>query len=109
MNLPKARLIAFEQCLSQVTSTCQSILSMRTLATVVDGGRYRWSRVELWRDWAMTGVLAAAQVAARAIPQAISLCRGRCCTDRAKGTAICMTGRIGAQGTSRDVITPPAR
>src|SRR5690348_6762177 len=40
-------------------------LSMRTLATVADEGRCRWSRVGWRHTWAMTGVLAAARVAAR--------------------------------------------
>jgi hypothetical protein len=40
------------------------ILSMRTLATSVDAGRFRWSVDESRRTWTLTGVLAAARVAA---------------------------------------------
>jgi hypothetical protein len=42
--------------------------SMRTLARVVDAGRCRWSADEARRPWAVTGVLAAAWVAARNPP-----------------------------------------
>src|SRR5215471_18344562 len=40
--------------------------SMRTLATTVDGGRWRWSGDEARRALTVTGVLAAARVAAPA-------------------------------------------
>ena len=37
---------------------------MRTLATSVDVGRFRWSPGEAGRAWTLTGALAAAYVAA---------------------------------------------
>ncbi len=42
--------------------------SMRTLARMVDTGRCRWSADEAWRAWTLTGVLAAARVAAPGLP-----------------------------------------